>query len=610
MLSTSRWHRLWNVFALGVGWSFLSSFVTVATFHAAEPPVDNPPATIAEIATAPADGTAASHPATAEFFARVHLILERACNDCHGADLDEPEAGLKLSSRAAMLTGGLSGPALVPGDVDKSLLIDAVRWGKVVQMPPDAPLSAEDVKVLEDWVRAGAIWPGQNEEPTSSDNGAPSTKTFDLAARQASHWCWRPIANPPAPSVPNAVSPVDPIDAFLFDKTHDQNLAAASPATGETWLRRVTTDIAGRLPTPIERADFLRHDTRQTRTELVDRLLASPRFGEHWATMWLDVMAYCESRGHEFDPDIPNVHRYRDYVIDSVQSRFALWINFVREHLAGDLPEFLRYDENDHCASVIATGGFHLGQWLHSPVDSRKDEALRLDDQINVYSKAFLGLTISCARCHDHKFDAISQRDYTATAGIFKSVSYRQARFETERIDHELAAALAKLDHATGDQLRQQLRQSSAPDQTPPSVAEISFQPSGDGEHDAELRSQLPAVDWSAVNRAARPVMLPPETQILADYAGCWTSDGQPHTDLRGWAWFRARFARGRHDSARSRCQSRAARICRYAGNDRRGDIRSAVWPSPTASQGTPPMRDRWPDTIGPGKRSAHRRSR
>lgn len=374
-----------------------------------------------------------------EFFeAKVRPVLVEHCSRCHGNG--KKKGGLSLQGRQALLTGGDNGPAIVAGEPDKSRLIEAIRYKNVdLQMPPRARLPEAAVRDLTEWVRQGAVWP-EEAIKTSTDKGA-----FDLTRRKASHWSWRPIQSPAPPEVRDSSWPQDAVDRFVLARLEDKGLRPAADADRRTWLRRVTFDLTGLPPRPDEIEAFLADNTEGAHARVVDRLLASQHFAERWARHWLDLVRYAESRGHEFDYTLPNAWQYRDYVLRAFDADVP-YDQFVREHIAGDLFEQpRRHPRAGFNESVLATGFWFLGEEVHSPVDLALDEADRFDNRIDVMSKAFLGLTVACARCHDHKFDAISTKDYYALYGILQSASYHLVRFDTCEAEKRLASDLAGL---------------------------------------------------------------------------------------------------------------------------------------------------------------------
>jgi hypothetical protein len=390
-----------------------------------------------------------------EFFEKqVRPILVERCYECHSGKTGSTKGGLRLDSRAALLKGGDTGPAVLPGNINDSLLIDAINYGELYQMPPKSRLPAEEVAVLTKWVEMGAPWPAGGKEPGvgSQESGV----AFDLAARKAEHWCWQAIR----PMVPPAVKDEgwirQPLDRFILAKLEERSLPPAPPADERTLIRRAYFDLIG-LPPPVEKLAGQKYEV------LVDELLASPHFGERWGRHWLDLVRYAESRGHEFDYTIPNAFEYRDYVIRALNTDVP-YDQFLIEHVAGDLLTKPRmHSREGFNESIIGTGFWFLGEWVHSPVDSRKDECDRIDNMLDVFTKTFLGVTVACARCHDHKFDAISQRDYYALAGYLQSASYRLARFETSAEERAIAAELDGLDRTFAARIAAELAKSLQP---------------------------------------------------------------------------------------------------------------------------------------------------
>lgn len=376
----------------------------------------------ASFAQEPSAESAASFPAAdLEFFeTKVRPLLVARCHECHAGD--KPKGGLRLDSRAALLAGGDTGPAATPGKPDESLLVDAVRYGDTYQMPPKSQMPSEEVAVLVDWVARGIPWPA--EAPPAG--AAKPSSDFDLAER-AKHWSFQPLADTAPPEVHDARWPRGAIDRYLLARLEAAGLAPAPAVDRAALLRRVTFDLTGLPPTPEELAAFLADNSPDAYERVVDRLLTAPQYGERWARHWLDLMRYAETHGHEFDFDIPHAWRYRDYVIRAFNDDLP-FDEFVVEHIAGDLLEQPRVNTADGTnESILATAWWFLGEAVHSPVEVRQDEADRMANQIDVLGKAFVGLTIACARCHDHKFDAISARDYYALAGYLQSSRYQQA---------------------------------------------------------------------------------------------------------------------------------------------------------------------------------------
>lgn len=387
-----------------------------------------------------------------EFFEKkVRPLLTEHCYSCHSVSADKLQAGLLMDSRAALLEGGDSGAAMAPGDVDGSLLIEAVRY-ESYEMPPNGKLPADDIETLERWVKMGAPWP--EEAPPIAQDDAPS---FMLQQRKADHWVWQPIKLPRVPTLANSAWPRDDVDRFVMARLEAAGLKPAGDADRSALLRRLYFDLTGLPPSLKQSADFLNDTSADATARLVDQLLDSPQFGERWGRHWLDLVRYAESRGHEFDNDSPNAFQYRDYIIRALNADVP-YDQLVREHIAGDLLTSPRlHPEIGFNESILGTGFWFLGEWVHSPVDIRKDEADRFDNMIDVMSKTFLGVTVSCARCHDHKFDAISTADYYSLSGFLQGSDYRQVRFESIENNRRVAKSLAALDTRYQKQIKRKL---------------------------------------------------------------------------------------------------------------------------------------------------------
>lgn len=378
----------------------------------------------------------------ADFFEKkIRPVLAEKCFECHSTDSKNLKGNLLLDSREGLLKGGDTGPSVVPGKPDQSLLISAVHYGDPeTAMPPKkagGKLSPTAIADIHSWVEAGAPWP-------ESGPAKKTSKQFDLASRKAEHWCWKtPVLHPtPAVAQPNWARSVS--DFFLLAKLESAKLSPAPPTDKGTLLRRLSFDLTGLPPNEADLKSFLEDTSPVALERVVDRLLASPHFGERWARHWMDLVRYAESRGHEFDPIIPNAWQYRDYLVRAFNADVP-YDAFVKEHIAGDLFPARINRETGANESILGTGFWHLGEEVHSPVDIRQDELDRLDNRLDVMTKSFLGVTVACARCHDHKFDAISQKDYYALSGFLVSSSQRLVRFETIEQERTAAAGLAKL---------------------------------------------------------------------------------------------------------------------------------------------------------------------
>jgi hypothetical protein len=361
----------------------------------------------------------AEEPVSVEFFEKkVRPILAANCTSCHGAI--KQKGGLRLDSKAAFAKGGDNGAAVVPGDAATSLLVKLVRYDDDIKMPPKGKLSDADIATLTAWVTGGAPWP---EDGAAA--GAGPAAGFDLRARARAQWSFQPVVRPPVPALPAAPAAYpNPIDRFLLAKLQDNKLSFAPPADKRVLLRRLYFDLTGLPPSAAEIEAFLKDESADAYETVVDRLLASPAYGERWARHWLDLARYAETYGHEFDFEIAEAWRYRDYVVRAFNADLP-YDRFLTEQLAGDLLPTQRRDPKtgaNESRLPPRVGG--RGESLHSPVDSRQDYADRIDNQIDVFGKTVLGLTLGCARCHDHKFDPISAKDYYSLFSVLSSTRY------------------------------------------------------------------------------------------------------------------------------------------------------------------------------------------
>lgn len=347
-----------------------------------------------------------------EFFEKqVRPLLVQHCYECHAGD--EQEGGLLLDSRPGWQAGGDSGPAIAPRDLDASLLIEAVRYRNLdLQMPPQNPLDESQVKVLERWIELGAPDP-RTELPNRSDPRETHAAGMSIEDGRR-FWALLPIQRDGVPAVTQTDWVVNSIDAFILAQLEAKGLRPGPMADRETLIRRVTLDLTGVPPTPDEIDRFLADDSPNAWARLVDRLLASPMHGERWGRHWLDVARYADSNGLDENLAFGHAWRYRDYVIDAINEDKS-YDRFLIEQLAGDLLP----DAN--VTTKTATGFLVLGAKVLAEPDSEKLFVDTIDEQIDTTGKAFLGLTLGCARCHDHKFDPIQQTDYYGLAAIFKS---------------------------------------------------------------------------------------------------------------------------------------------------------------------------------------------
>ncbi len=377
-----------------------------------------------------------------EWFEReVRPLLAEHCYSCHSSTVEHPKGGLRLDSLDGILTGGDSGPAAVAGDVTGSAIVQAVQRTSL-EMPPDKPLNPRDQAKIERWVKLGLPWPQTTRQNDTLADWATE--------RAAVHWAWQ---SPPPTSPPQLDDDrwsTKPLDRFVAAELAANKVAPAVPCEPLTLLRRLSFDLTGLPPAADDVAQATEQFAEPDYTQLVDRLLSSPQFGVQWGRHWFDLVRYSESLGHEFDYSIRHAWQYRDATVDGLNTDMS-YADFVREHLAGDLLAKPRiHPLTGVNQSLAATTWWWMGDTIHAPVDIKADWAARIDNQIDVMSKAFIGLTISCARCHDHKFDAISLKDYYGLAGVMKSS--RRLYHATDPFDriaqHEsiMATQLAQAD--------------------------------------------------------------------------------------------------------------------------------------------------------------------
>ncbi len=357
---------------------------------------------------APADDP----PSGAMFSETVAPLLKEHCVSCHGPEMQE--GGLRLDTLLGLSQGGKAGSLITPGKPDESLLISAVRRvDETLQMPPDEKLSDEAIKILTDWVASGAVHP-------DGDLAIHSTQPpFDvLKARQ--FWAFQPVQTPAIPEVQQSQFVSSPIDAFVVARLEENGLLPNAVADKLTLIRRATFDLTGLPPAPQEIANFLADESPDAFETVIDRLLNTQQYGEHWGRHWLDVVRYADSNGLDENIAHGNAWRFRNYVIASLNADKP-YDQFLREQIAGDLLIDPTSDESTRIARLTATGFLSMGPKVLAEGDETKLQMDILDEQIDTMGRAMLGLTLGCARCHDHKFDPISQADYYAVAGIFQS---------------------------------------------------------------------------------------------------------------------------------------------------------------------------------------------
>ena len=334
------------------------------------------------------------------FEKKVRPLLVERCVKCHGPETSR--SSLRLDSYEGAIKGGKRGAALVPNAPAESLLLKVVRRQGDLKMPPDGPLSPREISDLELWIKQGAVYPKSNK----------------IVRGTAEHWSFQPIKQHSVPKVKNSAWVRNPIDAFILSKLETAGIAPSKQADKRTLIRRVSFDLTGLPPTLSESALYLADDSANAYENMVNRYLASPAYGERWGRHWLDVARYADSNGLDENVAHGNAWRYRDYVVESFNKNVP-YNQFISEQIAGDLLPY-KSDSEKH-AHLIATGYLTLGPKVLAEVDKQKMEMDIIDEQIDTMGKTFLGLTLGCARCHDHKFDPILTADYYSLAGVFKS---------------------------------------------------------------------------------------------------------------------------------------------------------------------------------------------
>jgi Protein of unknown function (DUF1553)/Protein of unknown function (DUF1549)/Planctomycete cytochrome C len=349
-------------------------------------------------------------PAEIDFFEKeVRPLLVQRCQTCHGAE--KAKGGLRLTSRATLLEGGGSGPAAVPGKPDESRLVKAVRHKDSLKMPPKERLADRDIDVLARWVQMGLPWP---------EGAGAAVGRFEITPEQRRFWAFQPVKDSPPPAVKEGAWPLTPIDRFLLAKLETKGLRPAAITDKRTLIRRATFDLIGLPPMPAEIDAFLADDSPAAWEKVIDRLLASPHYGERWGRHWLDLVHYADTAGETADFPVPEAYRYRNYVIDAFNADKP-YDEFLCEQVAGDL---LAADgpPEKRAERIVATG--YVAVARRFGFDPQNYHHLTIEDTIDTLGKTVLGLTVACARCHEHKFDPISRADYYALYGIFASTRY------------------------------------------------------------------------------------------------------------------------------------------------------------------------------------------
>jgi len=439
------------------------------------------------------------------FEEQVRPLLVKRCFRCHS---EKKQAGhLRLDARRLILHGGDSGPAIVPGHPDKSLLIDAIRY-RSLEMPPDRRLSEQEVNVLVRWVRTGAVWPGQ----TGDSLPVPRSPGLEITDEDRRYWAFQPLQQKAVPDDPSTDwDDSSAVDAFVLHRLTEQQLEPAAPASRRHLIRRIYFDLLGLPPSFEEVERFVEDKSPQAFEQLIEDLLQRSQYGERWGRHWLDVVRFAQTNGYERDDEKPDAWRYRDYVIRAFNSDKP-YDQFILEQLAGDEIDHVTHD------SIIATGYYRLGVWDDEPDDKTAAVNDGLADIVRTTGEAFLGLTIGCARCHDHKFDPIPQTDYYSLLSFVQNIApygrdKSQTHWElnpnavftplvTPAAAEKWSAAVAELDIRLSE-LKGQLSQAddSRKDALKKEIAEL------------EGRRNKPP--WDQALSVREPGNQPPETRVL-----------------------------------------------------------------------------------------------
>lgn len=353
-----------------------------------------------------------------EFFEKkIRPVLVEHCFECHSGEPDAESASFVVDTKAGLLQGGDSGKAVVPGNLKQSLLLKAIEHDPdFYAMPPDEKLPAQVIQDFKKWIQMGAPDPRKGGvSKTAQKKGSQRGFDFD---KEREFWSFRPLKNPKVPNVQNKNWSTNEIDRFILKRLETSGLSPVSMADRRTLVRRVYFDLTGLPPSTTQIQQFLNDTSPQAYERLIDRLLKLPQYGETWGRHWLDLARYADSNGLDINLTFYNAWRYRDYVIQAF-NKDKPYDQFIREQIAGDL---LPYENDDELSrNIIATGFLAMGAKMLSERDKEKLRMDVVDEQIDVTGRAFMGMTLGCARCHDHKFDPIPMSDYYALAGIFRS---------------------------------------------------------------------------------------------------------------------------------------------------------------------------------------------
>ena len=394
--------------------SWVAALLTMLLF------VGNAPAQEQQESPTPSTPTLTEAQAIEFYRQQVKPIIKEHCFECHADDPEDLQGGFAITSHASIVRGGDSGAAVDLQDVPESILLKAINYD-IWEMPPSGKMSAQEIDVLTKWVKLGLPFdPADERDLTASGDHSSEPQVNEETKRW---WSFQPVARPELPEVDNQGWARSPIDQFVLKRLNEAGLKPAPQASKQTLVRRAYYDLLGLPPTPQQVEAFVNDQDPQAFEKLVDQLLESPHYGEKWGRHWLDLVRYAESNSFERDGTKPFVWRYRDYVIRAFNDDKP-YNQFIMEQLAGDELDNITHD------SVIATGYYRLGAWDDEPADPLQARYDGLDDIVGTTSKTFMGLTVDCARCHDHKIDPIPQADYYRMTAMFENIRHYGVRSE------------------------------------------------------------------------------------------------------------------------------------------------------------------------------------
>jgi hypothetical protein len=430
----------------------------------------------------------AQKPDDIEFFEKkIRPVLASKCYACHSAAMAKPMGGLLVDSREGIRRGGASGmAAVVPNKPDQSLLLTAIHQKGTLKMPVGGVLSDDVIADFEAWIKMGAPDPRDAKAP-------PAPPPYDFAKARR-HWSYRPVADPAPPEIHDPLWNKTDIDRFIRAKLDKEGLTPVALASKRALIRRATYDLIGLPPTPDEIDAFLKDTSPKAFEKVVDRLLASRQYGERWGRHWLDVVRYADTAGCNSDFPVPDAWRYRNWVIDAF-NRDQPYMDFLREQLAGDLlPSEGTEDRN---AKIVATGYIAISRRFAS---STNEHYLTIDDTVDNVGKAMLGLSVSCAHCHDHKFDAIPEKDYFGLYGIFQSTVYAFPGVENTPRPYDFEALGGDRNQKTLSAWETQIKDSYA------KIRELRF---GNGRNKADSKTEIEKIKNEVLALELKPPDVP-----------------------------------------------------------------------------------------------------